>query len=741
MSKRGRKISKKGLSTIIVTLILILISLVAIGVFWVVIQNLIDGNTENIGLDKLTLSAEIKGVNIDNSSNNVTLAIKRNVGEGDLVGMKFVFYNDSSTEIIAQDFELEQLVERKFVLHLAMNVSTLTKISIVPLFRSSQGEENVGNIADSYDVRTGKRIETPTTEPPAGCTPTANPCGSAVCGTAQNGTCGNVSCGTCGSGYDCIGGTCVLQTGILCELNTYYVDFENGNDNNNGLCSDSAWKHAPGDNNAVGVAASTNLVAGNIVRFRGGIEYAGMVTINWGGSSNSYITYLGNADGIWGIGSAKINLNNSYYHAFSSSLKNYIKIIGFDIYNVKNTKNDQNVLVWRNGSSQLVNYAGSGITGDLGVILNSRGSNWIIQNCIFHDVENYADTCLENAEQDGDASTLSSVPSDQAQIRMRGPGIENITIEGNELYAFGLTGINIYGTKNVTIKNNNFGGINRGQKTGWFSVAIRIESSAGTIGSENVNIYVGNNTFHDGWQYEGDDPLQRCHAGDWIHMYGAPNVMPDNITYDGNFWYNDKSFVTTHGSAMSQIDSARNIYVRNNVFVNPHAGNGAINFHSDINNSYFENNLVIVYPHGTGVSNGISVNGKGNGYIRNNIFVHFDGGICIYDSTATSLPADSNNNIFYLPNGGTIYRYSTTYYNLDTWRTFSGLDGLSSSQNPNLVSIPINAALSSQGNYHLTSSSANAIDSAKIINSFSLDKEKISRPQGSAWDIGPYEYH
>jgi len=205
--KKGWRIEKKGLSTIIVTLILILLSLVSIGVFWVVVNNLIQGNTENIGLDKLTVSTEILAVGVDNLSNNLTMSIKRNVGAGNMVGMKFVFYNDSDTEIVTENFQLEQLGERQFVFHLSMNISTLSTISIVPIFGSSNGEENVGNVADSYNVKTGKRIETPTTEPPAGCTPTVNPCGSAVCGTAQNGTCGNVNCGSlggnCSEGYIC----------------------------------------------------------------------------------------------------------------------------------------------------------------------------------------------------------------------------------------------------------------------------------------------------------------------------------------------------------------------------------------------------------------------------------------------------------------------------------------------------------------------------------------------------------
>jgi hypothetical protein len=224
-SKENAKNKKKGLSTVIVTLIIILISLVAIGVFWVVVNNLIQGSSQNIGLEKLTVSVKILGVSIDNSSSNVTISIKRNVGAGDLIGMKFVFYNGSYTEIITEEVNLKELGTEQFVFHLSMNISSLSTISIVPIFSSATGEENVGNIADSFNVRTGKRIE-PVNNPPSGnqtenqtCTPAVNPCAGRVCGTAVNGTCGNINCApgcsgnqTCNSTGQCVNSACVPTT-------------------------------------------------------------------------------------------------------------------------------------------------------------------------------------------------------------------------------------------------------------------------------------------------------------------------------------------------------------------------------------------------------------------------------------------------------------------------------------------------------------------------------------------------
>src|SRR4030043_1040295 len=117
MNKRGL-IKKKGLSTIIVTLILIVISLAAIGVFWLIISNVIKGGSEQIGLDRFIVDAEIKNVGTDNNTNNVSLVFKRKAGSGDMTGIKFVFTDGFNTEIVSEEFALKELEERRFTFHL-----------------------------------------------------------------------------------------------------------------------------------------------------------------------------------------------------------------------------------------------------------------------------------------------------------------------------------------------------------------------------------------------------------------------------------------------------------------------------------------------------------------------------------------------------------------------------------------------------------------------------------------------
>ena len=93
MSKKRQNsiiISKQGLSDVVTTLIIILISLVAIGLVWVVVQNVLQEGSEQVGLGEFTLDLQIKSVQIQDE--NVTVVVvKRNPGEGEFVGMDFIF--------------------------------------------------------------------------------------------------------------------------------------------------------------------------------------------------------------------------------------------------------------------------------------------------------------------------------------------------------------------------------------------------------------------------------------------------------------------------------------------------------------------------------------------------------------------------------------------------------------------------------------------------------------------------
>ena len=160
MSKKRLTISTKGLSDVVTTLIIILISLVAIGVVWVVVQNVIQEGSEQVELGQFTLDLQIKAVQVQDE--NVTIVIvKRNPGEGEFVGMNFIFSDGQNSEIIRENTTLQELDQRSFTITLGeINTSNLKTVSVAPIYMLSSGKETSGNLADSFDIPANKSLGT-----------------------------------------------------------------------------------------------------------------------------------------------------------------------------------------------------------------------------------------------------------------------------------------------------------------------------------------------------------------------------------------------------------------------------------------------------------------------------------------------------------------------------------------------------------------------------------------------------
>ncbi|MCX6746504.1 MAG: hypothetical protein NTU63_00005 [Candidatus Pacearchaeota archaeon] len=203
---------KKGLSTIVTTLIIIVLVLVAIGIVWIVVRNVIQTGTEGVGLSQFTLNAEIKDVTADNVSDNVNLTVKRNPGEGEISKIKFIFSIETDSEIVTEEVSLKELEERRFNFHLTkLHVSDLVSISIVPIIKQNE-KEILGNVLDKYTFGKGKE-----TIPRQTCTPATCASLGYECGIWTNGTCydtQNINCNApgCGTHFTCPSGTCVCDS-------------------------------------------------------------------------------------------------------------------------------------------------------------------------------------------------------------------------------------------------------------------------------------------------------------------------------------------------------------------------------------------------------------------------------------------------------------------------------------------------------------------------------------------------
>jgi len=152
MLKKRLLKNQKGLSAIVSTLIIILLVLVAAGVIWVIVRSLVQEGAEGIELGRLTLDLEIKAAQIENGDVTVVV-VRRNPGEGNYVGMNFIFSDGTNSEIIRENTTLQELEEKSFTFTLTeVSTGNLETISVAPIFELSSGKESAGDVADSFEV-------------------------------------------------------------------------------------------------------------------------------------------------------------------------------------------------------------------------------------------------------------------------------------------------------------------------------------------------------------------------------------------------------------------------------------------------------------------------------------------------------------------------------------------------------------------------------------------------------------
>jgi hypothetical protein len=143
--------NKKGLSTIVSTVIIILLAIIGVSFIMLIVFTIIGEGSKKIELETLTIELDLKRAIVLNDS-FVEVQVKRNSGEGEISGLAFVFFNGRETEIIKKDVELGELQEKTFVLELQnFNSNELEDVSVAPLLETNSGEIITANIEDKFE--------------------------------------------------------------------------------------------------------------------------------------------------------------------------------------------------------------------------------------------------------------------------------------------------------------------------------------------------------------------------------------------------------------------------------------------------------------------------------------------------------------------------------------------------------------------------------------------------------------
>jgi hypothetical protein len=207
MLKRG---NSKGLSTIVATLLIILLTLVAVGIIWVVVKNVLNQNAEQVSFGRFTVDLDIVRADIINDT-AINLTVKRDSGDGELYGVLFIVYDKDNSEVVRYNVPLQELEEKRFNIILSvLNTSNVKKVSIAPVFMLESGKEFIGDVLDEYTFAANSG---------AGCTSGAQCSDYDSCTTdgCFNGSCTHLPIVSCSDGDGCCPAICASLNDSDCS--------------------------------------------------------------------------------------------------------------------------------------------------------------------------------------------------------------------------------------------------------------------------------------------------------------------------------------------------------------------------------------------------------------------------------------------------------------------------------------------------------------------------------------------
>ena len=126
---------KKGLSEIVATLIIILLTLIAVGIIWVVIRNVVEGGAEQVDISQRCLNVELQAVAVSETAPasgiyNVTLR-RGSDSEGE-IGVKVNVFLGTTTSSGVMNFGAFGDLDALGTVTRTVNTNTAPAVLVTP---------------------------------------------------------------------------------------------------------------------------------------------------------------------------------------------------------------------------------------------------------------------------------------------------------------------------------------------------------------------------------------------------------------------------------------------------------------------------------------------------------------------------------------------------------------------------------------------------------------------------------
>lgn len=135
---------KKGVSGVILTIIMIVLVLAAVAVIWGIINNILQDQSEQVDLSSKCLEVNIQSTNLECNNGVCNVTVSRDSRGEAISGMKLVFASATGGSNYIQDVPGNiGLLETKTISNITTTGINASDVDIVPYFLDATGNEQL----------------------------------------------------------------------------------------------------------------------------------------------------------------------------------------------------------------------------------------------------------------------------------------------------------------------------------------------------------------------------------------------------------------------------------------------------------------------------------------------------------------------------------------------------------------------------------------------------------------------
>jgi len=154
--------NKKGLSTIVTTLIIVALSLVAVGVVWLVVNNIVNQQTSSIDYSAKCLNLEFRAIAgtecaefVENTTlSTCTVIIQREKGDDAIGGIRLIFSDTSGASpiVLKQSDEAGNIATTETYDVEVSDSANPTVVEVTPYLTDNENVKHVCSVTTKYNL-------------------------------------------------------------------------------------------------------------------------------------------------------------------------------------------------------------------------------------------------------------------------------------------------------------------------------------------------------------------------------------------------------------------------------------------------------------------------------------------------------------------------------------------------------------------------------------------------------------